>query len=210
MRGSVRLTPAEKAAELDRVLVLVVPRSTATANIQTAMGEVKGRADLYSPLLDRLAAGPARLSQLVAQMADTNNSAAAVIQALGLLIHSGQLKMIRLPAETDPEPARRLNAVLAREIAAGKSVRILAAPMVGTGVGADLCDFGFVTAREQGLRLDAETIARTTWKMIEHTSIRPMRDGKLHRQEAEALPYLHEAAERLFGERLGILKTLGI
>ena len=82
--------------------------------------------------------------------------------------------------------------------------------MVGTGVGADLCDFGFVTAREQGLRLDAETIARTTWKMIEHTSIRPMRDGKLHRQEAEALAYLHDAAQRLLGERLGILKTLGI
>jgi SAM-dependent methyltransferase len=210
VRGPVRLTPAEKAAELDRVLVLAVPRSAATANIQTAMGEVKGRADLYAPLLDRLAAGPTRLSRLVAQMADTNNSAAAVIQALGLLIHSGQLKMIRLPAETDPEPARRLNVVLAREIAAGKSVRVLAAPMVGTAVGADLCDFGFVAARQQGLRLDAESIARTTWNMIEHTSIRPMRDGTLHRDEADALAYLREAAERLLGERLGILKTLGI
>jgi hypothetical protein len=37
-----------------------------------------------------------------------------------------------------------------------------------------------------------------------------MRDGKLHRQEPEALAYLHEAAEQLLAEKLGILKTLGI
>jgi hypothetical protein len=73
-----------------------------------------------------------------------------------------------------------------------------------------LCDFGFVAAREQGLQLDAETIARTTGKMIENTSIRPVRDGKLHRHESEALRYLQEAAERLLAEKLGILKTLGI
>jgi hypothetical protein len=210
VRGPVQLTPAEKTEELDRILVLTVPRAAATASIQTPMGEVKGRADLYSPILDRLADGPIRLSQLVAQLVGPDETAAAVIQAVGLLIHSGQVKMVRPDTETDPEPARRLNLALAREIAAGKSVRVLAAPAVGTGVGADLCDFGFVAARAQDLRLDAETIARTTWKMIESTSIRPMRDGELHRHESEALAYLHEAAERLLAEKLGLLKTLGI
>jgi len=210
VRGPVQLTPAERTEELDRVLVLIVPRAAATASIQTPMGEVKGRADLYSPILDRLADGPIRLSQLVAQMAGPDRTAAAVIQAVGLLIHSGQVKMVRPDTETDWEPARRFNVALAREIAAGRSVRVLAAPAVGTGVGADLCDFGFVAAREQDLRLDAQTIARTTWKMIENTSIRPMRDGKLHRHEPEALAYLHEAAEQLLAEKLGILKTLGI
>jgi SAM-dependent methyltransferase len=210
VRGPVRLTPAERTEELDRVFVLNVPRSAATANIQTAMGEVKGRADLYSPILDRLADRPARLLHLIAQVGDADKSAAAVIQALGLLIHSGQIKMIRPGTETDPEPARRLNVVLAREIAAGRAVPVLAAPAVGTGIGADLCEFGWVTAREQGLRLDAETIARTSWKMIENTSVRPKKDGKLYQHESEAFAYLHEAAERLLGEKLGILKTLGI
>jgi SAM-dependent methyltransferase len=210
VRGPVQLTPAEKTGELDRVLVLIVPRSAATANIQTPMGEVKGRADLYSPILDRLAQGPIRLSQLVAQIASPDKPAAAVIQAAGLLIHSGQVKMVRPDIETDWEPARRLNVALAREIAAGKSVRVLAAPAVGTAVGADLCDFGFIAAREQGLRLDAETIARTTWKLIENTSIRPMKDGKLYRNEREALTYLREAAQRLLAEKIGLLKTLGM
>jgi O-acetyl-ADP-ribose deacetylase (regulator of RNase III) len=143
-------------------------------------------------------------------MAGPDKTAAAVIQAVGLLIHSGQVKMVHPDTEADWEPARRLNLALAREIAAGKSVRVLAAPAVGTGVGADLCDFGFVAARAQDLRLDAETIARTTWKMIENTSIRPMRDGELRRHESEALAYLHEAAEQLLAEKLGLLKTLGI
>lgn len=210
VRGPVQLTPVERTEDLDRVLVLIVPRCAATANIQTPMGEVKGRADLYSAILDRLAEGPVRLSQLVAQITDPDKAAAAVIQAVGLLIHSGQVKMVRPDTETDGEAARRLNVALAREIAAGKSVRVLAAPAVRTGVGADLCEFGFVAAREQDLRLDAESIARTTWKMIENTSIRPMKDGKLHRHESEALAYLHEAAERLLAEKLGLLKRLGI
>jgi hypothetical protein len=87
---------------------------------------------------------------------------------------------------------------------------VLAAPAVGTGVGADPCDFGFVVAREKDLWLDAETIARTTWKMIEKTSIRPMGDGKLHQQELEALAYLRESAERLLAEKQGVFETLGI
>jgi hypothetical protein len=126
-----------------------------------------------------------------------------------LLIHSGQVKMVR-DAKPDWAPARRLNVALAREIAAGRSIRVLAAPAVGTGVPADLCDFGFVAARERDLWLDADTIARTTWKLIEGTSIRPMRDGKLHRQESEALPYLREAAEQLLAEKRALFETLGI
>jgi hypothetical protein len=73
-----------------------------------------------------------------------------------------------------------------------------------------LCDFGFVAARELDLRLDADTVARTTWKMIENTSIRPMKEGKILRHESETVAYLRDAADRLLAEKLGILKTLGI
>ena len=86
----------------------------------------------------------------------------------------------------------------------------MAAPAVGTAVPAELSDFGLVLAAERGLSLDAANIARTTWEMIESTSIRPMRDGKLLDHKSEALAYLTEAAERLLAEKLGILKMLGI
>ena len=46
--------------------------------------------------------------------------------------------------------------------------------------------------------------------MIESTSIRPTRDGKLLDHKSEALAYLTKAAERLLAEKLGILKMLGI
>ena len=210
VRGPVRLTPAETTEGLDRTLVLTVPRAAATAAIRTAMGEVQGRVDLYVPILDHLAAGPVRAAELVAQVTGPDRTAAAVLQAVRLLVHSGQVKMVRGGAKPDWAPARRLNVALTREIAAGRSIRVLAAPAAGTGVPADLCDFGFVAARERDLWLDADTIARTTWKMIESTSIRPMRDGKFHRQDAEALPYLREAAERLLAEKRGLFETLGI
>src|SRR5215475_1327817 len=109
LRGPVRLTPAEKTEGLDRTLVLTVPRAAATAEIRTAMGEVKGRADLYSPILDLLAAGPIHAAQLVAELTGPDRSAAAVLQAVSLLIHSGQVKMVRAHGTPDWTPARRLN-----------------------------------------------------------------------------------------------------
>src|SRR5260221_3443428 len=61
VRGPVRLTPAERTEEFDRLLVLTVPRSGASATIRTAMDDVHGPADLYWPMFDALAAEAFRL-----------------------------------------------------------------------------------------------------------------------------------------------------
>jgi hypothetical protein len=65
-------------------------------------------------------------------------------------------------------------------------------------------------AREGGLELDADTIARTTWKLIEATSIRPIKDGKAIHDQSDVLAELTEAAARLPAEKLEIMKALGI
>ena len=117
---------------------------------------------------------------------------------------------MRADAGIDPGPARRLNLAMARGMTCGRVFRVMAAPAIGTAVPAGLSDFGLVLAVEKGLSLDATNIARTTWEMIESTSIRPTRDGKLLDHKSEALAYLTKAAERLLAEKLGILKMLGI
>jgi SAM-dependent methyltransferase len=210
VRGPIKVTPMEWMKELDRVFMLVVPRSRATGKIQTPMGEVEGRSDLYPVVLDLLAGGPQRLSQLLARATGPAKDAQTLIQALALLIHSGRIKMIRADAKVDPGPARRLNLALAREIESGKAVHALAAPSVATGVPAELSDFGWVVARERGLELDAETIARTTWEMIENTSIRPTKDGEAIQHKSEAVKCLTQAADRLLAEKVEILNVLGI
>ena len=108
----------------------------------TPMGEVEGRADVYAAVLDLLASGPKRLSQLLAQATGPVGNPAAMIQTLALLIGSGQVKTVRADAEIDPGPARRLNLALARGVASGRVFRVMAAPAVGTAVPAELSDFG--------------------------------------------------------------------
>jgi hypothetical protein len=210
VRGSLTLTPVERMKELDRSFMLIVPRSIATTKIRTSMGELEGRGDVYSTVLDLLAGGPKRLSQLLAQATGPARERATLIQTLALLIDSDQVKTLRADAEIDLGPARRLNLAMARAMASGRVSRVLAAPAIGTAVPAELSDFGLVMAAEKGLGLDAANIARTTWEMIEQTSIRPMPDGKLLDGKSEALAYLTQAAERLVAEKLGILKMLGI
>jgi SAM-dependent methyltransferase len=210
LRGPVRLTPIERMRALDRIFTLIVPRGEATTKIPTPMGEVEGRADLYPPLIDLLARGPARLSQLLAHATGPARDPKVMVQALALLAHSGRVKMTKGDVPTDPAPARALNLALAREVGAGRPVRFLAAPAVGTGVPADLSYFGWLVARERGVALDVATIAQTTWELIEHTTIRPKKDEKWLESKSEALPSLMESADRTVTERLAILKTLGI
>jgi SAM-dependent methyltransferase len=210
VRGSLKLTRSEQMKELDRVLMLIVPRSIASTKIRTPMGDVEGRADVYATVLDLLAGGPKRPSQLLAQATGAAGNVAALVQTLALQIDSGQVKTIRADAGIDAGPARRLNLAMAHGMASGRVFRVMAAPAIGTAVPAELCDFGLLLAAERGLGLDAATIARTTWEMIEGTSIRPKRDDKLLDHKSEALAYLTQAAERLLAEKLGILKTLGI
>jgi SAM-dependent methyltransferase len=210
VRGPIKLTPPEWIMELDRVFILVVPRARASGKLQTPMGEVEGRSDLYPVVLDLLADGPQRFSQLLARATGPAKDVQTLIHALALLIHSGQIKMMRADAKIDPGPARRLNLALAQEIKSGRAVFAMAAPAVATGIPAGLADFGYLAARERGLKVDAEIIARTTWEMIKDTSIRPTEDGKAIGDKSLVLANLIQAADRLLAEKLEILEALGI
>ena len=209
VRGQNKLTPVQRLRELDRIFTLVVPRAIASAKIPTAIGHVEGRSDLYPVVLDILAAGPIRLSELMARATGPAKDPHVLTQALALLIHAGRVKMV--PTEAiDPTPSRRLNLALAQEIAAGKVVLALAAPAVATGMLAELTDFGMLLARERGLPLTPQVIAKTTWEMIEPTSVRPTKDHKPIREKPEALAHLTIAAEALVAQRLSILQNVGI
>jgi hypothetical protein len=118
--------------------------------------------------------------------------------------------MIRNDPNVEPAPARRLNLALAREIEGGRPFHVLAAAGLGTGVPAELSDFGFILTSEQGLALEASGIAKATWEMIERTSIRPTKDGRALEGKSEVLDYLIDAAERLLTSKLGILEVLRV
>ncbi len=211
VRGAVRLTPVEKRKELDRRdFVLAVPRAAATTKLPTPIGEVDGRADLYPPLLDLLAAGPARLSDLHRRATGPIKELPALMQALALLVHSGQVKTIRADAEIDPAPARRLNLALARDIEAGRPMHFLAAPRIGTAIPAGLSEFGLLMAQERGLPIDAANVAKTTWAMIAETGIRPRRDTQVLQTQADVMAHLAEASDRLLKEKLATLQALGV
>jgi SAM-dependent methyltransferase len=210
VRGPQRLSASARLKALDRTYMLVVPRSAATQKIMTSLGAIEGRADLYSEVFDLLAAGPTTLAKLLARARGAAKDPAVLVQALALLTHSGQVKMVCSQADVDCTPAHRLNLALAHEIAAGKGFHTLAAPAIGTGISADLADFGYLLAREQGLRLEPATIAAAIWGAIEGTATRPKKGNQVFQQKSEALAYLTQAAQHLLSDKLDILKVLGI
>ena len=209
IRGVNKMTPTERLRELDRTFTLIVPRPAASGKIPTAMGVVEGRSDVYPAVLDLLAAGPARPSDLLAKATGLTQDPQMLLQALALLIHAGRVKMMPT-TKIATEPSRKLNLALAREIAAGKVVFALAAPAIATGIAAELTDFGMLVAKERGLPLNAQTIARTTWDMIEPTSLRPTKDHKPIQEKSEALAHLAAAAANLVTGRIAIFDRLGV
>ena len=210
VRGPIKLTSAQKLKELERTFVLIVPRSVATTRIPISMGTVEGRSDLYDEVLDLLARGPIRLSQLLAQATGAARTPQPLLHALALLVHSGQVKMIRNDPNVEPAPARRLNLALAREIEGGRPFHVLAAAGLGTGVPAELSDFGFILTSERGLALEASGIAKATWEMIEARRFVQRRMDGCSRPSRRCSTTLTDAADRLLTTKRGILEVLRV
>jgi SAM-dependent methyltransferase len=134
-RGIAATTPAEQSELLTKQrFSLIVPRSKVTFKISGPLGELDGNAELYGAATDRLANGPASLEEIAVLPEFNTVGAGGALQALTLLVHSGQVMPLPTEEQIDHEPAKRLNKVLSYKISQGRAYGFLAAPAAGSGL----------------------------------------------------------------------------
>ena len=124
-RGREKL-PTIKQADIllnTQVMSLNVPDQDKDITIQTALGELTGKADVYRPILNALAQGPQTIAALIKTQAEGDQKLANVLQAVSLMIHAGYVGLYTLVS--DDTFAKRLNKEIAKSVAEGGAYRNL-------------------------------------------------------------------------------------
>lgn len=211
VRGKRRLTGHERELQLRDVrLALQVPRSATTRTIPVPQGEAIVNKDVYEPIFDALADGPKTVGELVDLDAVRGNSDAHPIEVSGMLIGSNQA----LPAvaqEPSNDAAKRFNRVLAKGARRvdTQAREALAAPMLGTGLEADLIERLCYAAIADGVEADMEALRPHVWEPIRARGEVMTLEGKRCEGDDENLRVIGGLVEKFLNERMPILTQMG-
>jgi SAM-dependent methyltransferase len=149
VRGGLTLPVAERqAALMDTRFVLTVARSAVPEKARLPAGEMQLKPEIYGPILDALAAGPARLSDLAALPAlakVTPNmliEASAVLTGLNYALPAGSKELVKARAAS----VGRINRFLTGPQGTAEGSDRLISTLTGCDVTASLNDRLFVEA----------------------------------------------------------------
>jgi SAM-dependent methyltransferase len=203
--------PEQKEALAGLHFALAVPPEAISLKFPSPVGEVVGQEAIYRPIVDALAAQPMTAQALADRPALSGQPWAAIVQALSLLGHGGQV----LPAPYDAggeagAPARAFNRALVARAMRGEALPYVAAPAAGTGVGASFADLIGLGAVLENPDVTAAEAASAAWTKVEPTGQRMMKDGKALQSREENVQELEVYVRKFFAEKLPIWRQLGV
>jgi SAM-dependent methyltransferase len=213
-RGLTSMSSAEQLATLDTMRLLpVLPRPKEGFRFNSAIGEMQGNPDIYGPLLDRLySTGSLSFAEARGIGAMSPRPPAQVLESLALLISSG-LAHHALPDAVQEQAragASGFNAAVSRLNSLGGDMAILAAPAIGSAVGAELLET-YARPLLSGPQPPDEDALSTCMRGALHAADRSLlKNGEPVRDPDTERELLRETALRLTGEQWGIRQALGI
>ena len=212
-RGAAQLLGSERAALLGEMqFILVTPRSDVKYKVLTPLGELSVRADVGDRIADLLATKPATFAEILPLFGDAGGNAA--LETLAMLVQSQQVSPVRTGGfadETvDPEPARRLNAVIAQKAWGGRTYSTLSSPVLGSGLGVAPRDLPMLSAVLAGRSDSAQAVTDHILEKMRHYGSEWVADGKTITDPAELRTSVYEKAEGFLAQRLPLWRRLKI
>lgn len=202
---------ALREAWLDTRFALSLRREDVSMKVRGGIGEADLHADVYGPILDTLAAGPASLRQMLANPAVAALGWNRVIEAVVILMGSNQLQPC-LPARTDAKRAKQtkaFNQAVMRRARDGAELQQLASPVTGGGVPVARFNQLFLMALEQGRKSPPEW-AEFVWQVLQQQGQMIMKDGKPLSTPEENLAELQRQAAEFQEKQLPVLRLLQV
>lgn len=210
-RGVASVTPFESLTHLGPMrFALAAPRDKISFKIQTNLGEIEGRAELYNAVVNSMAERPASFEEIAALPVFGANGHAAALQTVSLLVHSGQVFPMRAEAKVDLASAHRLNRVLIEKARLGQFYNFLVAPLVGSAVQIAQVDLFILAAILDSSSLNVSVIIDDVLMTLRRLGKKPVKDGVAITDVEEQRAALKEDVEILLNERLPFWLRLGV
>jgi SAM-dependent methyltransferase len=212
-RGARQLSLLERLERLKKArVVLTVPASEITFQVEGAMGKIGLREDIYAPLVAVLADGaPRTIGELAAEPTLKALTADELIQAVAVLVGGGGAHTANTDAdiETAAPRTRRLNAQLISRARGSGDIGHLASPVTGGGVAVARFEQMFLGARAQGAKTP-QAWAEDAWSVLVSQNQAIIKNGAVLATPEENLAELRDQARVFADTRLTVLRRLRI
>ena len=210
-RGVTNLNNHETLRQLHATrYTLAMPRSAITFKLPSLMGELDAKPDIYGAIADLLADEIVPFDAILTLPALAEVGLGGTLQALALMVHAGQVLPILGEPETDHDPARRFNRMLAGLAAQGRIHNFVAAPLARAGLPATSTEMLMLGAVLDGKENDPPQIALHVHEMLRRLGISLNKDGKPVTDPVELQQMLAQEVKSFLDGKLLLWKRLGV
>lgn len=202
---------AAREAWLECRFALSLRREDASMKVRGALGEADLHADVYAPLLDTLANGPATLRQMLSSPAVAALGWNRLIEAMVIVVGSGQVQPC-LPAKSDAKrvkSVRSFNQAVLRRARDSADLAYLASPVTGSGISVPRFNQLFLLALSEGSKTP-DDCAAYAWRILSEQGQMIIKDGNPLRMPEENIAELRSQAEAFIDKQLPVLRTLQV
>jgi hypothetical protein len=214
-RGARRLSALERRERMKELsITLAVNNAAETMEVDSGLGKVQLKRDIYEPVIEALEAGE-RTPKMIGDLLDDPKLAAlppgALLESLSVLVGAGRAH----PAQSEAEIAaaeprcRKLNDYLIERARISNDVSCLASPVIGAGVNVGRFDQMFLGARAKGLKKPSDWAA-DAWNTLAQQNQSIIKDGEVLKTAEANLEELNSQAKDLSGPRLSVLRRLKV
>ncbi len=213
-KGIAPMPAAEQQMQLENLTLAGMGMAAPEGGITfaTPIGSVTGRPEVYEPLLSMLEAGTLSVRQAREAPAFAGRALVELMQAFTLLVAAGYAHPM-LPgggAAAGHEAARRLNLAIAQANADAADLPRLAAPAIGSSIGADILETLLVGELLAGKPADVGALAAQLVGLLGRSGRSVQRDGKPVSDASETTQIVTEAVVGLLERRVPLLRRLGV
>lgn len=210
-KGIVNPWPIEQLRELKSMAFIRLgnPREEELV-FSTTAGQIKGRKEIYEPILEELSTGIKTVGEIVEnkKLKEQGIKLPGVIQYLTLLLDKG---LIALYNETFNIPyAVNLSRTIARLATEGRPYNFLPAPVTGVGVNVPPVEMMILDALYDGQVSNMDMLVDKSLARLKNLGRTLVKDDKPIEDPAEERAYMGEIAQKFVAGRIPELKKLGV
>jgi hypothetical protein len=208
-KGLLKLTAAEQHAQMmGWRFALTVPAEKISLNATFTVGEVTLQEEVYRPLIDRLAKGPATLEAMLEDAALRELGAQKLLQALTVLCSLARATpCLSVEAEQEATPScNRFNEAVLERARYADDLQALASPVTGSGIPVNRFDRLFLLARRLG---EADPV-QFAWAVLSARGERLVKDGSPLEKAEDNLAELRTRHAEFEKERAEVFAQLGV
>jgi hypothetical protein len=213
-RGARSLSALEKLERLrDTRIMLLTAEAKAPESVDTNLGQVGLRQDIYGPVVEALADGAG--ARTIGEVSESAKVAklppGAFLESLAVLVGAGRAHPVQTEAAVEAARPRtdRLNAHLVERARVNGDVTVLASPMTGGAIGVSRFELMFLGARAAG-RKTPQDWAKAAWETLSRQNQSIIKNGEVLSTAEANLDELASQAKALSGERLALLQRLKV